>query len=136
MKKVSNLVLMITLILTACGDAAAETAATDALAEASNAAAGAQLFAQATLGGQAGCSTCHSLSPDTVIVGPPMTGIGQVAADRVAGLTAEAYLRQAIFDPNAFIVDGFTPNVMPSQYADNLTPDEIDRLVDYLLTLQ
>jgi cytochrome c peroxidase len=122
------------LILAACGGPASE--APDAPDSDSSAALGAQLFAESTLGGQAGCATCHSLSPETVIVGPTMAQIGQAAAQRVPGMTAEEYLRQSIIDPNAYVVDGFTPNIMPRQYGEKLTTEEIDNLVDYMLSLQ
>lgn len=97
---------------------------------------GAQLFNKATLGGLAGCSTCHSLSAGTVIVGPSLAQIGQEAAQRVPGLTAEEYLHQSIVEPNAYLVDDFTRGLMPREYGDHLTQDEIDSLVAYLLTLQ
>jgi hypothetical protein len=65
-----------------------------------------------------------------------MAQIGQAAAQRVPGMTAEEYLRQSIIDPNAYVVDGFTPNIMPRQYGEKLTTEEIDNLVDYMLSLQ
>ncbi len=96
---------------------------------------GNELFEQATLGSAAGCKTCHSLEPGTVIIGPSMAGIGTLAGSRVSGMPAEEYLRNSIVDPNAHIVEGFPASVMPNTYATQLTEEEIDKLVAYLLSL-
>ena len=100
------------------------------------AAEGAQLFDQGTLGGQAGCSSCHSTSSSPFGVGPSLAEIGRIAGERVPGLTAEEYLRQSIVDPNAFLVDDYTRGLMPREYADHLTTEEIDNLVQYLISLK
>ncbi|MGD2044163.1 MAG: cytochrome c [Acidimicrobiia bacterium] len=94
------------------------------------------LFASTVLEGQAGCVTCHSLSPGQVIVGPSLANIGADAGTRVEGLTAEAYLEQSIVDPSAFVVDGFDDGQMPSVWGDVLSDAQIGALVDYLLTLR
>ena len=96
---------------------------------------GKELYEQATLGSAAGCKTCHSLEPGTVIIGPSMASIGTVAASRVSGMSAEEYLKKSIVDPNAYIVDGFPASVMPNTYTNQLTEEEIDKLVAYLLSL-
>jgi hypothetical protein len=59
-----------------------------------------------------------------------------IAGERVPGLTAEAYLRESIVDPNAYLVDDYTRGLMPRGYADNLTTEEIDSLVQYMLSLK
>lgn len=97
---------------------------------------GKELFNQATLGSAAGCKTCHSLEPGTVIIGPSMADIGTLAASRVSGMSAEEYLRQSIADPNAYIVEGFPGSVMPNTYASQMTEEELDRLVAYMLSLE
>jgi mono/diheme cytochrome c family protein len=94
------------------------------------------LFASTVLEGQAGCVTCHSLSPGQVIVGPSLANIGADAGTRVEGLTAEAYLEQSIVDPSAYVVDGFDDGQMPSVWGDVLSDAQIGALVDYLLTLR
>jgi len=91
-----------------------------------------------------GCSACHTIPPFTteeMWIGPNLSNIGIVAADRVPGMSAEAYIRQSITDPNAFLAprsDGLTPppNIMPQNYAQIINPQEIDALVEYLLTLR
>ena len=80
------------------------------------------------------CSACHSLD-GTVIIGPSHKGDATRAGTRVPGLSAEEYIRQSILDPGAFIVPGFV-NVMPANYGETLTPQQIDNLVAFLLTLE
>jgi hypothetical protein len=63
-----------------------------------------------------------------------LQGYAAVAATRVEGLSAEAYTRESIMRPAAFLVSGF-PNVMYNQYAQRLTPQQMADLIAYLLTL-
>ncbi len=102
----------------------------------SRADAGRSLYFETTLGVNAGCRVCHSLKPGEVIVGPSFDGVATAARTRVPGLTAEEYLHQSIVDPNAYIVDGFEPDVMLQNFEDLLTAEEIDNLVAFLLTLE
>ncbi len=103
-----------------------------------NAENGETLFSQATIGANnaPGCITCHSLEPDVVIVGPSQAGLATRAETRVAGQTAEQYIRESIVNPNAHIVEGFTEGVMYQNYAQDLTEEQIDDLVAYTLTLK
>ena len=85
---------------------------------------------------QQGCSGCHRTGPETdVLVGPGLGGLKDRAVARVEGLSAEEYVRQSIVEPNAFVVDGFDP-VMLTTFGDIMSAEEIDALVDYLLTLE
>jgi len=98
--------------------------------------AGEKLFKQATIGNQAGCSACHSLEPDVILVGPSLAGIARQAGSRVPGMSAEEYIRQSILEPNAYIVEGFPKNIMPSAWGEELTDEHINDLVAYLMTLE
>jgi cytochrome c553 len=100
------------------------------------AAAGETLFSQQIIGAQPGCITCHSLEPDTVIVGPSMAGVASRAPERVPGQSAEEYLRTSILNPDAYVVDGYTAGVMVQVWADELTDQQVDELVAYLQTLE
>ncbi|MGI9643129.1 MAG: hydrogenase iron-sulfur subunit [Acidimicrobiia bacterium] len=102
----------------------------------SRAEAGRSLYFETTLGVNAGCRVCHSLRPGEVIVGPTFAGIGTAAATRIPGMSAEDYLFESILDPNAYIVDGFEPNVMLANYDELLSEEEIANLVAFLLTLE
>lgn len=94
---------------------------------------GAFLFATDPIGGEAGCSSCHSLDPDRSTSGPSLAGIGTTAETRVADLDAEAYLRQSIVAPEAAFAPGWGAG-MPT-YRDRLSDAEVDALVAYLLAL-
>ena len=85
----------------------------------------------------AGCNACHTLddADATAAVGPDLNRLAAVAEDRERGTTAEDYVREAIVDPPAFVVDGYSGDTMPGNYDDQLTPEEIDALVEYLLGL-
>lgn len=81
------------------------------------------------------CGACHSFSPDTVIVGPSLAGIGTHAATRVSGQDAQAYLLTSIIRPGAHLVDGFEDK-MPANFGKKLTGEDIDAIVAYLLTVR
>jgi mono/diheme cytochrome c family protein len=132
MKKKLSLILLLVFLLsfaiTACGGGGEET--DDA------AAAGEKLFAQTVIGAQAGCITCHSLDAGVVIVGPSMAGIASRAGSTVAGQSADDYLHDSILHPDAYLVEGFPAGTMPQVWGDELTDEQVDQLVAYLLTLK
>ncbi len=106
---------------------------------------GEALYRQETIGerGAPGCTTCHSLEPGEVKVGPSHAGVGARAAERVrspeyAGEATDAagYLRESILDPDADVVGGFDPGVMYGKYEEVLRESQVDDLVAFLLTLQ
>jgi len=90
----------------------------------------------ATLFKAQGCVACHSLD-GTKKIGPSLKGIYQstqkVLTDgKPRTVTADdAYLHRSIEQPNADIVEGFPPGVMP-QFGKMLTPEEVEALVTYL----
>jgi cytochrome c oxidase subunit 2 len=73
-----------------------------------------------------GCVACHSTN-GVDGTGPSWKGLG---ATRDA-----AYLRQSIVDPNADIVAGFSPDIMPQTFGDTLTDDDINALIAYIQSL-
>ncbi|RPI58555.1 MAG: hypothetical protein EHM56_01505 [Chloroflexi bacterium] len=81
------------------------------------------------------CNTCHSLEPDVTLVGPSLANIGTEAGNRVSGMSAEDYIRQSIVEPDAHVVEGFSPGIMPGTYGTQLTEQQISDLVAYLSTL-
>lgn len=86
---------------------------------------------------QAGCTACHTISGiSSGNVGPVLDGLASLAGSRVSGLTAQEYVRQSIEDPSAFVVEGFTDGIMPPNFAEVLSEDQINDLVAFLLTLQ
>jgi cytochrome c551/c552 len=117
------------LALTACATSSSETGA----ASSSD---GETLFRQSVLGGLAGCATCHSVEPGVVIIGPTLAGIGSAAAERQPSQTAEIYLRESIIDPDAYLVEGYPKGVMPSRYGEQLSEEQVESLVLFMLTLR
>ena len=83
-----------------------------------------------------GCYGCHTLADAQAsgTVGPALDGIGERASSRVVGLDAEAYIRQSILEPSAFVVPDYPDGLMPPNFGERMTPGEIDSLVGYLLT--
>lgn len=134
------LLAFVVMVLAACGGGgnSGNTAGEGEAAPIGDAANGEKLFTSATIGtnNAPGCITCHSLEPDVVIVGPSQAGLEVRAETRVPGLSAEEYIRQSIVEPNAYIVEGFTPDVMYQNYATDLTQDQINDLIAYTLTLK
>ena len=79
------------------------------------------------------CTTCHSLD-GTVGLGPSLQGIAEQAETRIAGMSAEEYIRQSIIDTNAYVVDGFPESLMPVNFSETLTSEELEAVIEYLLT--
>ncbi len=83
------------------------------------------------------CGTCHTIKSIPTAkgtIGPTLDGIASTAATRVSGLDAEAYLRQSIEQPQAFVVPKFQP-MMPALRT-TLSDQEYADLIAYLLTLK
>jgi cytochrome c oxidase subunit II len=86
---------------------------------------------------EAGCGSCHTLGDANASgnVGPNLDELARVARRRKPGTSAEDYVRESIVDPRAFTVRGFPGNVMPTTYRSDLSRQEIDALVEYLLSV-
>jgi cytochrome c oxidase subunit II len=76
-----------------------------------------------------GCGSCHTLAAAnaTGTVGPDLAAIPNASA---------AFIRESIVDPNAQIAQGFSADVMPDNFGEQLSPAELDALVEYLLGAQ
>jgi cytochrome c oxidase subunit 2 len=81
------------------------------------------------------CAQCHQLEDAGVLTmgaGPSLNGIGTRAAARPGYDSPEDYLFTSIINPNAFIAEGFPSNTMPPNFADRMTPEELETMVSYL----
>lgn len=64
--------------------------------------------------------------------GPDLNGIGAAAASRRPNMTAEAYIRESIENPNAYLVpDSAWPATMPAGLAFG---QELNDMVAFLLS--
>ena len=92
-----------------------------------------------TTNGTWACAQCHSITPDQArIIGPGLYGLAAVAGTYVPGQNAVEYIHDSIVNPNAFIAPGdppYPPNLMPQNWGDVLTPQELNDVIAYLLTL-
>jgi len=89
--------------------------------------------------GQAGCSGCHTLAAAgaTGTVGPDLdvrlrTDCANPASDKVRGTTLKQCIETAITKPYAYLPSGYSAGIMPSNFSQRLTPDEIQALVNFL----
>jgi cytochrome c oxidase subunit II len=85
------------------------------------------LFTQGeTKTGATACGGCHKLADagTTGGVGPEL--------DKVLKGKDEAFIRQSILQPDAFVEPGFDKGIMPANYEQLLSKPEVDALVKYL----
>jgi len=83
-----------------------------------------------------GCLACHTID-GTVGSGPTWKGLAGSTRPLEDGSTATAndvYLNTSIVDPGAQVVLGFD-NIMPADFGDQLTEQEISDLVEYIKSL-
>lgn len=87
--------------------------------------------------GKGGCLVCHSIEEDPKARGPKWEGLGARAATRKPGMSAAEYFVESLYDPDAFIVEGFSGHQMKPVHKSpiGLTDDEILALCCHLLSL-
>ena len=85
-----------------------------------DAAAGKNLYASK------GCGGCHTLAAANSggVTGPNL--------DQVLAGQSLATIHESIVDPSKVIAKGFPANVMPANYGEIITPEQLDQLVQYL----
>ncbi len=92
---------------------------------------GAQELGRTTFA-DAGCGGCHAFGPSgtDAEIGP---SLDDLAADaEAAGVPVAEFVRQSIVDPSAVLAEGYQDGVMPKDFAESLTPEQLDALVGYL----
>jgi len=89
-----------------------------------------------TLYQQKGCNACHSLDGSR-IVGPSFQKIymrKEKCTDGNEYVADENYIRNSILHPNALIVEGYAPNMMPV-FEGQLSDEDINALIAFMRTL-
>lgn len=60
------------------------------------------------------CLNCHRIGEDgTATLGPDLEGIGARAGSRVPGMSDIEYLVESLYRPEAYVVPGHVPTMMP-----------------------
>lgn len=92
-----------------------------------NAAAGKAVFAANA------CASCHTFKPAnaTGTVGPNLDNLAADAQKANRG-TLQQYVQESIVDPNAYVVHGFAPNVMPKTFGKSLSKQQLADLVAFV----
>jgi len=81
-----------------------------------------------------GCPGCHSLEAGVKIVGPSLKGVVGETEKRRAGYPPEIYFYESVTRPGAFIVPGFQDGLMPKNFKETLTPQELADVIAFLMT--
>ena len=91
---------------------------------------------QEIVGGKGTCLGCHAIGSDKPGRFPDLGGVGGRAGSRKPGMTDVEYLAESLYEPNVFIVEGFTPG-MPTinKPPIGLTDQEILTVIAYLQSL-
>src|SRR5690606_25281623 len=83
-----------------------------------------------------GCHTIGSTAAASSLRYPDLANIGARAATRVEGETDVEYLAHSLYDPNAYVVEGFLPGMPPIHRPPiGLNDDEILTVIAYLQSL-
>jgi len=91
---------------------------------------GKKLFTEQT------CNTCHSLD-GTKLIGPSFKGLYNRKGKLTGGaeyLADDEYLTESILNPQAKLVDGFPPIMIP--YKGKLDTDQVKSLIEYIKTIK
>jgi len=80
-----------------------------------------------------GCVGCHAVDPATVMTGPTWHNVGDVAITRVPGESPAEYLYQSIVAPNAYVTPNYPGNIMPANFTEIMSAEQIADMVAYLL---
>jgi len=86
---------------------------------------------------QYGCATCHS-TDGSKLVGPSWKGIfgsEESLSDGSSVSVDENYIRESILTPGANIVLGFS-NIMPANFGQQLTDQQIMDLIEYIKSIK
>lgn len=79
------------------------------------------------------CVGCHALDPNEVKTGPTWYNVGDTSVVRVPGEGPAAYIYTSIINPNVYVVNGYPSNIMPANFGELMSPEELGAMVAYLL---
>ncbi len=84
-----------------------------------------------------GCNGCHNIDqPQTDTnkgpVAPNLGNLYEMAGTKVPGEDAVTFTHTSIVNPTAYTEPGYNP-VMPANFSERMSPEEIDSLVQWIL---
>ena len=79
------------------------------------------------------CASCHTLSAAkaTGTIGPDLDKL--VSYAQQAHQPLDAFVRQSIVDPNAYVQSGYSKGVMPQNFGTALSKTQLTALVTFLV---
>ena len=112
-----------------CGGSKSDVGSVPRATVADPAAAGRHVFTSAS----AGCSGCHTFAAAGAsgTLGPNLTTRVPADAEK-AGKQLGSFVEQSIVSPNAYIAEGYPRNVMPQDFRDRLTQEQLAELVAFI----
>jgi cytochrome c oxidase subunit 2 len=89
---------------------------------------------EAVFTGAGACGACHTFTPakTTGKIGPSLDHLKEAASK--AGQSLDDYVKESVEDPDKYITPGYAKGVMSSSCCKQLSPDQIDQVVQYLVT--
>ena len=89
-----------------------------------------------TVSETSGCLACHTVdgTPSSGSTWLALAGSNRLLTSGETVVADETYLFNAIVDPALEIVDGYDP-IMPPDYGDSLTSQEVDDIIEYIKSL-
>ncbi|MBE7552075.1 MAG: c-type cytochrome [Anaerolineales bacterium] len=70
-----------------------------------------------------GCVGCHAIDGQGGVVGPELTNVISKGED---------YVHESIVQPNAVIAEGYQPNLMPQNFSQRMSEENISDIIAYL----
>jgi cytochrome c oxidase subunit 2 len=79
-----------------------------------------------------GCGACHTLTAAAATgkIGPDLNSLSGEAAK--AGEPLEAFIKESIVSPSAYIAPGYKDGIMPATFGSSLKPQQLADLVAFL----
>lgn len=79
------------------------------------------------------CIGCHDFEVDSSMTGPTWHNVSDTAIGRVEGQSPALYLYTSITAPNDYIVSDYPGSIMPQNYTETISQEDLADLLAYLL---
>lgn len=93
-----------------------------------------ELLFNGGVNGQFPCYACHGQLEGQITTCPNVVGLAARAAERIPGYSAEQYLRESIVSPDMYIVTDYSAGIMPQDFAEKMTAQDLADLLAFLMT--